>query len=113
MAAHLRTFAWTTCLALLGAAPVFGQPVTALPRIKTVEYDQRGAFRLNGKPFFPILLYDAPMDDQTLRELRAFGFNVLVGDAKSCAGLPGKGFYGACHADSKLADLSGVFIGAS
>src|SRR5690348_4419339 len=102
MAVRLRSFAWTTCLALLGIAPVFGQPRTALPPIKTVGYDQRGAFRVNGKPFFPIALYDAPMDDQTLRELRDFGFNVLACDAKSCAALPARGFYAACHADKKL-----------
>jgi len=110
MAAGLRSFAWTTYLALLGIAPVFGQPQTALPPIKTVDYDQRGAFRVNGKPFFPIALYDAPLDDRTLRELRDFGFNVLACDAKSCAALPAKGFYGASHADKKIGDLSGVLM---
>ena len=111
MAAGSRSFAWTTYLALLGAAPVFGQPRAALPPIKTVDYDQRGAFRVMGKPFFPIAPYDAPLDDRTLRELRDFGFNVLASDAKSCAALPAKGFYGACHADKKIDDLSGVFMG--
>lgn len=111
MAAGLRSFAWTAFLALLGAAPVFGQPQTILPPIKTVDYDQRGAFRVNGKPFFPIALYDAPLDDQTLRELRDFGFNVLACDAKACAALPAKGFYGASHADKKIDHLTGVFMG--
>jgi hypothetical protein len=106
-----RSFAWTTYLTLLGAAPVFGQPQTALPPIKTVDYDQRGAFRVNGKPFFPIALYDAPLDDRTLRELRDFGFNVLACDAKSSAAFPAKGFYGASHADKKIDDLTGVFMG--
>ena len=45
MAAGLRSFAWTMFLALLGAAPVFGQSQTPLPPIKTVDYDQRGASR--------------------------------------------------------------------
>jgi hypothetical protein len=36
-------------LALLGTTPVFGQRQAALPSIKTVDYDQRGAFRVNGK----------------------------------------------------------------
>ena len=111
MAAGLRIFAWTTCLALLGTAPLFGQPPTALPPIEAVDYDRTGAFRVNGKPFFPIALYDAPLDAQTLRELRDFGFNVLTCDAKSCASLPAKGFYGACHADKRIGDLDGVLLG--
>lgn len=98
-------------LAFLGAASVVGQPHTALPPITTVDYDPGGAFRVNGKPFFPIALYDAPLDDQTLRELRDFGFNVLACDAKACAALPAKGFYGASHADKKIDDLTGVFMG--
>lgn len=111
MTVGLRGLAWTVCLALLGTAPAFGQPQSSLPPIKSVDYDQRGAFRVNGKPFFPIALYDAPLDDKTLRELRDFGFNVLACDAKSCASLPAKGFYGASHADKKIDDLSGVFMG--
>jgi hypothetical protein len=109
MAARLPTFAWITFLAFLG--PALGQPSTALPPIESVDYDQRGAFRVNGKPFFPILLYNAPLDDATLRELRDFGFNVLACDAKSCASLPAKGFYGACHASKKIDDLTGMFMG--
>src|SRR5579864_8233395 len=110
MAARLRTFAWS--LAFMAATPVSGQPQTALPPIKSVDHDQRGAFRVNGKPFFPIVLYDAPLDDRTLRELRDFGFNVLTCDAPSCAALAAKGFYGAAHGDKKIDELSGVFIGA-
>jgi hypothetical protein len=98
-------------LALLGTAPVFGQPPAALPPIKTVDHDHRGGFRVNGKPFFPIALYDAPLDDETLRELHDFGFNVLACDAKACAVLPARGFYGAAHADKKIDDLTGVFMG--
>ena len=113
MAAGLRTLAWTTGLALLGTGPVLRQQETAVVPIKTVDYDERGAFRVNGKPFFPIVLYDAPTDDRTLRELRDFGFNVLVCDAKACAALPDKGFYGACHTDKKLDNLSGAFMGVS
>ena len=101
MAAGLRTFAWTTYMALVGAAPVCAQPPNALPPIETVDYTKHGAFRVNGKPFFPIVLYDAPLDDQTLRELRDFGFNVLTCDAKSSAALPAKGFYGAPHVGQK------------
>lgn len=109
MSAGSRSLAWAGYLALLGTASAFGQP-TALPPIKSADYDQRGVFRVNGKPFFPIALYDAPLNDETLRELHDFGFNVLACDAKSCAALPGKGFYGACHADKKLDDLSGALL---
>src|SRR5688572_24523567 len=106
-----RPLACATFLMLLAAAHAFGQPQTPLPLVRTVDYDQRGAFRVNGKPFFPIALYDAPLDDQTLRELHDFGFNVLACDAKSCAALPAKGFYGMVHADKKMDDLAGVFMG--
>lgn len=106
-----RNFACIIYLALAGAASVFGQPQAGLPPIKSVDYDSRGVFRVNGKPFFPIALYDAPLDDRTLGELRDFGFNVLACDANSCAALPAKGFYGASHADKKIDNLSGVFMG--
>jgi hypothetical protein len=111
MTSRLRSAAWATYLALLSTAPVFGQPPTTLPPIKTVGYDHRGVFHVNGKPFFPIALYDAPLDDSTLRELRDFGFNVLACDGKACAALPARGFYGAAHADKKIDDVTGVFMG--
>lgn len=99
--------------ALLAAAtsPAFAQSDIALPPITSVTYDAPGAFRVNDKPFFPIALYDAPHDDATLSELRAFGFNVLACDAKSSTTLRTKGFYAASHADTKIDDLSGVFLG--
>jgi hypothetical protein len=105
---------WLAAIAILILArmpPAFAQTPTALPPIRTVTSDERGAFRVNDKPFFPIALYDAPRDDATLRELRAFGFNVLACAAKSSAALREQGFYAASHADTKLDDLSGVFLG--
>jgi len=104
-------FIAAVCLALGTVSVVIGQAPSALPKIAAVDYDERGAFRVNAKPFFPIGLYDAPVDERTLRELRGFGFNVLVCDAKACAGLPAKGFYGMVHTDKKIDDLSGVFMG--
>ena len=65
---------------------------------------------MNEQPFFPILLYDAPTDDETLRELHSFGFNVLSCDAKTSAPLPAKGFYGGVHHPGAKADLSGVLF---
>ncbi len=108
----LRTIALTiTGIAVLGGASAFGPTRTGLPPIESADYDERGVFRVNGKPFFPIALYDAPLDDQTLQELRDFRFNVLASDAKSCPSLPARGFYGMVHADNKLDDLGGVFMG--
>lgn len=107
-------FRTATCLALstlMISAAAFGQRPSGLLPIRTVEYDQRGVFRVNGKPFFPIVVYDAPLDEQTLRELRDFGFNVLACDAQACPSLPAKGFYGACHADKRIDDLTGTFMG--
>lgn len=106
-----RIIGGTTCLAVVGIALVFGQPQSALPPIKTADYNQRGLFRVNGKPFFPLVLYDAPLDAQTLQELREFGFNVLTTDAKASPSLPAKGFYAACHDGKKSDDMTGVFLG--
>lgn len=104
-------WAWAVLLTHCLVPLLHGQPAKTLPAIESVAYDSRGAFRVNDKPFFPIALYDAPLDDQTLRELRDFGFNVLACDAKSCAALPAKGFYGMVHADKKMDDVTGVFMG--
>jgi hypothetical protein len=100
-------FSAALALAFVATNTAFAQ----LPAIESVTYDQAGRFHVNGKPFFPILLYDVPLDEATLRELREFGFNVLVCDGKPSASLPAKGFYGAVHASKKIDDLTGVFLG--
>src|ERR1700722_12904335 len=106
----ITRYVCTALMGLLGAVSISAQPPVGLPPIKTVDYDQRGVFRVNGKPFFPIALYDATLDDRTLRELHEFGFNVLACDTKSSTTLPAKGFYGAVHADKKLDNLEGAFM---
>src|SRR5690348_9979017 len=68
-----------------------------LAPIEKAGYDSEGLFRVNGKPFFPILLYDAPTDDATLAELRDFGFNTLTCKSDEAATLRGRGFYAAVH----------------
>lgn len=83
----------------------------ALPPIQSADYDAHGRFRVNGEPFFPILLYGATMDEATLVELREFGFNVLGCRAEQCEGLPAKGFYGAIHGGKVQADTANVFLG--
>lgn len=81
-----------------------------LPPITTSDYDTQGRFRVNGKPFFPILLYDAPTDDKTLAELRDFGFNTLTCKPEASVALPAQGFYAAVHSAKPVADPSGIFL---
>lgn len=98
-------------LMMLAAERAAAQPNAALPPIESVDYDAHGRFRVNGKSFFPILLYGAPTDDATLTELREFGFNVLACRAEQCEGLPARGFYGAIHGSKVQADTANVFLG--
>lgn len=111
MTALRRCLSLITSLIVVAVSSAFAQSTVALPPIASVTYDAHGAFRVNDKPFFPIALYDAPHDDATLAELRAFGFNVLACDAKTSTTLRAKGFYAASHAETKIDDLSGVFLG--
>jgi hypothetical protein len=106
--------------ALLHCAPLGAQqnPVTKqepppkreLPPITSADYDEHGRFRVNGKPFFPILLYDAPTDPTTLADLRDFGFNTLTCKAEATTALRGEGFYGAVHHAKPGDDASGIFL---
>lgn len=88
------------------------------PAITSVDYDESGRFRVNGKPFFPILLYDAPTDPKidaatqaaVFAELRDFGFNTLTCKAEAATTLRAKGFYGAVHHAKPGDDASGIFL---
>lgn len=82
----------------------------ALPPIESAKTDERGRFIVNGKPFFPILLYDAPTDDDTLAMLREHGFNVLGCNPLVCGMLRTKGFYGAAHVGKKVEGLDGLLL---
>ena len=79
MTASSRTFAWATCLALLGAAPGFGQ---ALPPIKTADYDQRGAFRVNGNQLIPMYETDISVRKEILT-INPFFFSIIIRAAKA------------------------------
>jgi hypothetical protein len=82
-----------------------------LPPIKTVTYNDHGFLLVDGKPFFPILLYEAPFDDASLPKMTEMGFNVLtVHTPADAVKLPAKGFYGATHVAKKVDDASGVVI---
>jgi hypothetical protein len=81
-----------------------------LPAIETVEQDGRGGFLVNGKPFFPILLYSPPLDEPTLAVLREFEFNVVTCHAEGAHDLRRSGMYAALHGRKPIADLSSVFL---
>jgi len=82
----------------------------ALAPIETVDYGLEGLFRVNGKPFFPILLYDAPTDEKTLAELRDFGFNTLTCKSDDAAALRAKGFYAAVHHAKPGVDAANILF---
>lgn len=107
----LRTHTLALLLLLSFGMRAFAQGNDAgLPPIQKVDYDEHGRFCVNDKPFFPILLYSAPMDAAKLKELRRLHFNVLVCDAKDSNALPAQGFYAAVHpGKEKLERLPGVF----
>ena len=87
-----------------------GAEEVAQPAIKTVDYDGQGRFRVNGKPFFPILLYGAATDGESLATFRDFGFNVLACRPEASDALPSQGFYAAVHGVGKSASTSGVLL---
>lgn len=81
-----------------------------LPPIESAGFDPQRGFLVNAKPFFPIVLYDAPTDDETLAKLHEHGFNVVTAKPDICDGLPSKGFYGAIHVGKSVPSLKGVFL---
>src|SRR6516164_1920846 len=75
-------------------------PAISLPPIKTAGSDERGRITVNGKPLFPILMYDVPTDDDSLKMFHEYGFNVLSAPAEEATRLRSHGFYTAAHAIS-------------
>lgn len=104
------------CLVLLAVMAGSGageqSPGVALPPIETAGSDMLGRITVNGKPFFPILMYDVPIDADSLKMFREHGFNVLSAQAEDAAILRKHGFYVAAHGVSTegLA-LDGVLFG--
>jgi hypothetical protein len=92
--------------------PLASAQDVALPAIQTAGTDDRGRITVNGQPFFPILMYDVPVDVDSLRRFRAHGFNVLsaprVEDAEL---LRAHGFYAAVHPAAEGQNLAGVLFG--
>jgi len=104
------------CTVLIAARVSMGadgeSPEIALPPIKTAGSDERGRITVNGKPFFPILMYDVPIDPDSLKMFREHGFNVLSAAAEDATTLRTNGFYVAAHAISTEGPkLDGVLFG--
>jgi hypothetical protein len=88
--------------ALLSGAPVKAQTALktspALPPIQTAISDEQGRIVVNGKPFFPILVYDVPGDSESLKKFRDHGFNmVTVSRAEDATAAREAGMYSAAH----------------
>ena len=70
----------------------------ALPPIETAISDERGRIVVNGKPFFPILLYGVPTDAESLTRIHDHGFNmVTVSKSEDADAARAAGMYAAAH----------------
>jgi hypothetical protein len=103
-------------LLLLAVAPIAQAddppPGVALIPIKTAGSDDHGRITVNGRPFFPILMYDVPLDPDSLKMFREHGFNMLSAPAENATTLRNSGFYTAAHAVStEEVNLDGVLFG--
>ncbi|MCE9591383.1 MAG: hypothetical protein K8S99_12755 [Planctomycetes bacterium] len=102
---------FSVSVALLFPHPTLAAESAPAPPITSVHTDDHGVLLVNNKPFFPILLYDAPLDGATLTQVVDFGFNTLtVASAREAATLPAHGLYGAVHSGAKGQDLAGVLL---
>lgn len=85
---------------------------TTLPPIQSTASDGHGRITVNGKPFFPILMYDVPTDPASLKMFREHGFNTLVGKPEVSDVLLSNGFYTAVHVGKdSVKNLAGVLVG--
>ncbi len=99
--------AWVFCL---GCSISFAG--NALPPIQRAASDEQGRITVNGKPFFPILMYDVPTDPASLKMLREHGFNTLTGQPAVSDMLLANGFYTAVHTGKDpVKNLDGVLFG--
>lgn len=85
--------------ALFVRAALFAQTASvALPPIETAASDEKGRIVVNGKPFFPILLYSVPTDPESLKRIHDHGFNmVTVAKAEEADAARAAGMYAAAH----------------
>lgn len=74
------------------------KPSTSLPPIQTAVSDEHGRIVVNGKPFFPILLYGVPGDSESLKRIHDHGFNtVSVSRPQDIEAAKAAGLYCAAH----------------
>jgi hypothetical protein len=82
-----------------------------LPVIQSAASDEKGRIVVNGKPLFPILLYDAPADPESLRKFHDHGFNVItVAKTEDAEAARQAGLYAAAHS-KKITNLDSVLLG--
>src|SRR3954464_11544182 len=82
-----------------------------LPPIQTAASDQKGRIVVNGRPFFPILLYDVPTDPESLKRFHDHGFNmVTVSKDEDVEAARAAGLYSATHG-KKMTNFDGVLMG--
>ena len=95
-------------ISLLSGAAALGQ---ALPPIESAATDERGRIVVNGKPFFPILLYDVPADPESLQKFHDHGFNmVTVAKTEDADAARAAGLYAAVHG-RKITKFDSVLLG--
>jgi hypothetical protein len=101
------------CLTLLDAGiGLNAADDIALPPIKVAGSDERGRITVNDKPFFPILMYDVPVDAESLKMFRDHGFNMLSTRVEDAELARKHGFYVAAHAGTTDGqNLDGVLFG--
>jgi hypothetical protein len=90
--------------------PTFAEIVKP-PEIDSVTWDERGRMMVNGKKFFPIVLYDADFEPDFYAMYRDFSFNTLhCSRADVVLNLRDSGFYAGAYfgAASKADNLGGV-----
>lgn len=98
---------------VLALAAIFAQAQQPLPSIEKATSDDRGCILVNGKPFFPIMLYDAPMNAEALKALRAQGFNsVAVHKAEEVDLAFANGFYAIMHGTTKVEITDKILLSA-
>jgi len=79
--------------------------------IRSAGSDAQGRLVVNGKPFFPVLLYGASTNRAELNMFREFGFNALVGRPDDAEWLLANGFYTVVHTAKPVEQLDGVLCG--
>jgi hypothetical protein len=98
---------WAACL---GCSMLFAG--NTLPSIQSTASDEHGRITVNGKPFFPILMYDVPTDPASLKMFREHAFNTLLGKPEVSDKLLANGFYTAVHVGKDpVRNLAGVLVG--